>query len=127
MIQASLFLAQTPAAQPQSSPFNMFWPMILIFVMMYFLMIRPQRKKQAELQQQINNLRGGDTVVTSGGLHGLVVSVQDRTVTLKIADNVKVKVEKSGVAGILKKSSEPDVIEADAEVSPPDSPPDNKS
>jgi preprotein translocase subunit YajC len=109
-----VILLADAAAQGQGSPFSMFIPMILIFVMMYFLMIRPQRRKQAELQQQISNLRGGDTVVTAGGIHGHVVSTQERTVTLKIADNVKIKVEKSGIAAILKKSADADVIEAEA-------------
>lgn len=114
-----LFLAQNGAA-PQGSGFATFIPMILIFVMMYFVMIRPQRKKQMELQQQIANLRGGDTVVTVGGIHGLVVSTQESTITLKIADNVKVKLAKSGVAGVIKKAAdaaEPEVIEAEVEPS----------
>jgi preprotein translocase subunit YajC len=119
MIPLEVILADAPPAQPPSGGGSLFGnPMIammLILVMMYFVMIRPQRKKQAELQQQINSVRGGDTVVTAGGMHGLIVSVQDRTVTLKIADNVKVKVEKSGIASVLKKSADADVIEAEAE------------
>jgi preprotein translocase subunit YajC len=119
MIPLEVILADAPPAQQPTGGGSLFGnPMIammLILVMMYFVMIRPQRKKQAELQQQINSVRGGDTVVTAGGMHGLVVSVQDRTVTLKIADNVKVKVEKSGIASVLKKSADADVIEAEAE------------
>ena len=113
MTDPAILLAEA-STQGQGSPFGMFIPMILIFVMMYFLMIRPQRKKQAELQQQIGNLRGGDTVVTAGGIHGHVVSTQERTVTLRIAENVKVKVEKTGIAAILKKSADAEVIEAEA-------------
>jgi preprotein translocase subunit YajC len=118
MTTLQLFLAQDAPGTQQpggslfSSPIVM---VVLMIVMMYFIMIRPQRKKQAELQQQISSLRGGDTVVTAGGIHGLVVSVQDRTLTLKIADNVKVKIEKTGIVGVLKKSEEAEAIEAETE------------
>ena len=101
--------------QQQGSPFGMFVPMILMFVIFYFLVIRPQRKRQQELQQQVNALRGGDTVITTAGIHGIVSSVQQTTVVVKIADNVKVKMEKSAVASIVKKSSDADVIDVSDE------------
>lgn len=85
--------------------------MILMFVVFYFIAIRPQRKKQQELQNQINAMKGGDSVVTSGGIHGVVSSLQERTITLKIADNVKIKVEKTAIAGVTKKGADAEVIE----------------
>jgi preprotein translocase subunit YajC len=112
------FLAQgtAPAAgQPQGGTFQMFVPMILMFVLFYFIAIRPQRKKQQELSAQIAALKGGDQIVTTGGLYGVVSSLQEKTITLKIADNVKIKLDKAAVAAVVKKSTDADVIEVPAE------------
>ncbi len=80
-------------------------PMLFVFAIMYFLMIRPQRKKQQDLEKQIKSLKTGDRVVTSGGIHGVVANVKGDTSTvlsLKIADNVKIEIEKSAVATVLR-------------------------
>ena len=77
-------------------------PMTLIFVMMYFVMIRPQKKRQMEQQRLINALKTGDRVVTNAGIHGLISNVKDATVILKVADNVKIEMEKSAVTTVLK-------------------------
>jgi preprotein translocase subunit YajC len=97
----SLLLAADPAA-PQS-PFGMFVPLILMFVMFYFILIRPQRKKQKELALQISSIKKDDRVITIGGMHGMVANVKETTVILKIADNVRAEFEKSAVATIIKK------------------------
>lgn len=102
---ASLFFA---ADQQQGNPLGMFLPMIIIFVLFYFMLIRPQRRQQKEHQLKLAALRSGDEVVAAGGIHGLITNVADRTVTLKIADNVKIKVERQSVLSILKKSDEPE-------------------
>jgi preprotein translocase subunit YajC len=82
-------------------------PMVAVFVIMYFLVIRPQNKRQKQLQEMVSNLKTGDRVVTNGGIHGQVANVKDgQTLVLKIADNVKIEVEKSAVATILKDSKE---------------------
>jgi preprotein translocase subunit YajC len=119
MIHPFFLLAQnTPAGQqPQSSPLQMLVPFALMAVIFYFLLIRPQRKRQQELQAQINSLKGGDTIVTTGGMHGIVSSLQERTLTLKIADNVKIKIEKSSVASIVKRAGDAEAIEVPAEES----------
>jgi len=112
------FLAQATApatGQPQGGGFQMFVPMILMFVLFYFIAIRPQRKKQQELAAQISALKGGDQIVTTGGLYGVVSSLQEKTITLKIADNVKIKLDKAAVAAVVKKSTDVDVIEVPAE------------
>jgi len=75
-------------------------PIILIFVIFYFLLIRPQQKKQKEHQAMITNLKKGDKVVTSGGIYGLVEQVGEKTVTLKIAENTKVKFSKQYIAAV---------------------------
>ena len=105
MISTLLFFAADEA--PQGNIFQSMLPMVLIFVLFYFMLIRPQRRQQKEHQMKLAALKTGDEVIACGGLHGLVTNVAERTVTLKIADNVKVKVEKQSVAVILKTSDEP--------------------
>lgn len=77
-----------------------FVPIILVFAIFYFLLIAPMRKRQKALQGLVENLKKGDRVVTNGGLYGSVASVEEKTVLLKLADNVKVKVAKSAIAGL---------------------------
>lgn len=71
-------------------------------VIFYFMLIRPQRLKQKEMEKLINSLKTGDAVVTSGGIHGRVGSVKEKTIILKIADNVRIELDKSAVATVLK-------------------------
>jgi preprotein translocase subunit YajC len=104
---ASLFFAEGESAQ-QGGGLGMFLPMIIIFVLFYFMLIRPQRRQQKAHQMRLSALKSGDEVVTNGGIHGLITNVADRTITLKIADNVKIKVERQCIATILKKVDEPE-------------------
>ena len=76
-----------------------FIPLILIFVIFYFLLIRPQQKKAKEHQAYLANLKKGDSVVTSGGLHGLITGLTDTVATLEIADNIRVKVSRHHIHG----------------------------
>ncbi|KPJ59765.1 MAG: hypothetical protein AMJ46_09725 [Latescibacteria bacterium DG_63] len=73
---------------------------LIIFGIFYFLLIRPQMKRQKEHQAMVSSLRKGDKVVTTGGVHGTVVGVKDDIAVLKIADQVKIEVSKSCVATI---------------------------
>ena len=82
-----------------------FLPLIIIFVIFYLLIIRPQRVKERKHQQMLQELKKGDQVVTNGGLHGTIVGVQDDIVVLRIAENVKVEVSRSAIA-FLKKGGE---------------------
>jgi preprotein translocase subunit YajC len=79
-----------------------FAPIILIFVIFYFLLIRPQQKRQKEHQSMVNELKKGDSVVTAGGIHGTVTGVADNIATVEIANNVRIKVTKSSVAAVKK-------------------------
>lgn len=81
-------------------------PFVLMFVIMYFVLIRPQRKRQKELQAQIEALRTGDRIITIGGMHGLVTNVKERTIVLKVADNTKVEFEKSAVQTVVRKKDD---------------------
>ena len=91
------------AAAPQgggmfgSGGMGMLLPMLLIFVVFYFFMIRPQTKKQKEIQRQREAMKTGDRVVTSGGIYGKVKDIKDKTVTVEIADNVRITVDKNSV------------------------------
>jgi preprotein translocase subunit YajC len=75
-------------------------PLILIFVVFYFLLIRPQQKKAKEHRQMLENLKKGDKVITGGGIYGVVESVGNNTIVLKIAENVKVKFGKGYIAAV---------------------------
>jgi preprotein translocase subunit YajC len=100
-------LAQAQPAAPAPAPgpgggLISFVPFIFIFIIMYFLLFRPQKKRQQEQQRLVAALKTGDKVVTNAGIHGLIVNVKDTTVMLKVADNVKIEVEKSAVTNVLK-------------------------
>ena len=77
-------------------------PLLFIFAIFYFLLIRPQRKQEKTRQNMVNNLSKNDEIVTTGGIHGTVVNVKDRTVIVRIDDNVKMEMEKSSVAYVKK-------------------------
>ncbi len=90
---------------------NQFVLMGLMFIMMYFLLIRPQRLRQKEQERLISSVKVGDHVIMNGGEHGIITSTKDRSVMVKIADNVKVEYERSAIASVSKKS---DVVDATA-------------
>ena len=90
--------AQTAAAGPMDGVMQ-FLPIILMFVVLYFLMIRPQQKKAKEHQNYLANLKKGDKVITGGGIHGQIASLTDTVVTLEIAENVRIKVNRGAIAG----------------------------
>ncbi|MBA3543615.1 MAG: preprotein translocase subunit YajC [Chthoniobacterales bacterium] len=98
------FLAQAPAAPAGAgpNPLASFIPIILIFIIMYFVLFRPQMRRQKELQKLVASLKTGDRVVTSSGIHGMITNVKDTTVTVKVADNVKLEMEKSAVSTVVK-------------------------
>ena len=75
---------------------------ILLIVIFYFVLIRPQKKRQQEQQRLMGSLKTGDRVVTNSGMHGLIANVKETTVMLKVADNVKIELEKSAITNVLK-------------------------
>ena len=81
-----------------------FIPLIFLFVVFYFLLIRPQRKKQQEHQLMIAGIKKNDEVVTVGGMHGVVVNVKERTFVLRVDDNTKVEIDKTAVSYKVAKS-----------------------
>jgi preprotein translocase subunit YajC len=79
-----------------------FAPLILVFVVFYFLLIRPQQQKAREHRTMLENLKKNDEVITSGGLYGRVVALEPRIVTLEIADNVRVRVDRPQIASLAR-------------------------
>ena len=77
------------------------WMFLLPFAIMYFLIIRPQQKKQKEHREMIQNLKKGDRVITGGGIHGRVTGMDDATFTVEIADKVRVKINRGNVAAVV--------------------------
>jgi preprotein translocase subunit YajC len=97
--------AQAAGAPSAGAAFAQFLPIILIFVIFYFLLIRPQQKKMKEHRAMVEGLRRGDQVVTSGGIVGKVSKVQeDNMVEVEIAEGVKVKVIKHTISQVLNKT-----------------------
>lgn len=100
-------LAQTQTGSPgggagSGAGFNLFVPLIFFVIIFYFVLIRPQSQRQKQQQQLINTLKTGDRVVTSSGIHGLIANVKDSTVIVKVADNVKMEMDKSAIATVVK-------------------------
>ncbi len=122
-MNAQLYIILAADPPEGGSPFGgIMVPMILMLVMMYFIMIRPQQKKQKAQRDLIDNLKIGDEIVTAGGIHGIVANKSDLTVTVKVQDGVKIKFEKSSVTQVYKsKDKGEDSTEVEAEVIEEDS------
>jgi preprotein translocase subunit YajC len=88
-------LAQAPA-----SGFTMFLPLVLIMVIFYFLMIMPAQRRQKKVAQMLKELKNGDKVITTGGIYGMIVGLEDDAVQLRIAEQVKMKISRSAIAGL---------------------------
>jgi len=86
--------------QGQGSGLMSFLPLILIFIIFYFLLIRPQQKRAKEQKTMLDNLKKGDKVITSGGEYGVIEEVKTHTVTVKIAENVRVKYGKAYIVAL---------------------------
>ena len=89
-----------------SGGFMGFVPLILMFVIFYFLLIRPQQKRTKEHRQMVSNLKKGDRIVTSGGIHGRITGMDESTLTVEIADKVRVKVARANVANLAQPASQ---------------------
>ena len=83
---------------PAVNPFANLLPLVFIFIIFYFLLIRPQKSKEKEHQKMLKELDKNDEVVTSSGIHGTIVNIKDKTLILRIDDNVKIEVEKNCIA-----------------------------
>lgn len=97
-----LAMGNTPQGTESTAPgWVTFLPIILVFVIFYFILIRPQQRQQKEQQKLVESVKGGDQVLLSSGIYGVVTEVKDKTLLVKIADNVKVKVLRTAVAQVI--------------------------
>ena len=92
--------AMAQPAEGGAQGFSAFIPLILIFVIFYFLLLRPQQKKAKQHREMLDSLKQGDMVITSGGLHGKIAGLTDTIATLEIADKVRVKVSRSQISAL---------------------------
>ncbi len=106
MINIAYAMGQGGAAGQGAGGFSAFVPLILMFVVFYFLLIRPQQKKTKEHREMIILLKKGDRIVTSGGLHGRITAVGETTMTVEIAEKVRVKVSRGNIANLAQPSSQ---------------------
>src|SRR6202041_3949081 len=98
-IMASANLALGLLAQAQPSGIALFLPLILIMVIFYFLMIMPAQRRQKKVAEMLRNLKTGDKVITNGGIYGTIVGLDDDSVQLRIAEQVKIKKSRAAIAG----------------------------
>jgi preprotein translocase subunit YajC len=109
MLLTSLFTFALKAEAPtrgQGSLFTALIPFILVFVIFYLLIIMPQRKRQKRHQEMVQQLKPGEKIITTGGIHGTVMGVQQDKIEVKIASNVKIDISKNAVAAVLSEKKE---------------------
>lgn len=94
--------AKAAAGPPPEPGFMAFLPFILMFVVFWFLMIRPQQKKMKDQQDMQTSLKKGEEVITQSGIFGKITGVNDKVITLEVADNVRLKMLKSQVSAVVK-------------------------
>ena len=108
-----LAMFSPPAGQeqdPRAAMLQMVVTFGILGVMFYFLLIRPQQKQRKDQEALIKNVKTGDKVLMNNGIYGIVTNVKDKTLMVKIADNVKVEVLKSAVSSVVQKSAEVESI-----------------
>ncbi len=88
----------------QGGGLGAFVPLIIMFAIFYFLLIRPQQKKAKQQRAMLAAVKKGDKVISSGGLHGLVTGITDDVVTIEIAPKVRVKISRGSIGGVIKKA-----------------------
>jgi len=109
MFQSAAYaMGQAPQVEGQAapSPIISFIPIILMFAIFYFLLIKPQQKRQKEHEKMLSEIKKNDDIITTGGIHGTIVNVKDKTFVLRVDDNVKIEISKSAVSAVKKKAGE---------------------
>jgi preprotein translocase subunit YajC len=104
----SFFISNAMAeagASSQPGIFEVLFPFIILFVVFYFLLIRPQSKRAKEHRKLVEALAKGDEVMTQGGIYGKITEVGEEALTVEIADNLQVKVQRAAVASVLPKGT----------------------
>jgi len=99
--------AQAAPGAGGPGPLMTVFPFILIFVIMYFMVIRPQQKKSKEHQEMLNKIKKNDEVMTSGGIYGKVVDLKETVVTLEVAPNVRIRVHRPQISAVISADKAP--------------------
>lgn len=108
MIGVAYAMAQGGGAPAQGGGgFSAFVPLILMFGIFYFLLIRPQQKKAKEHRSMIDSLKKGDRIITSGGIHGRITGLDENTLRVEIADKVQIKINRGNVAQLMQGGAAP--------------------
>src|SRR5664280_3250222 len=97
---------------PRAGILNMVFMFVILGVMFYFLLIRPQQKQRKEQEALLKNIKTGDKILMNSGIYGIVSNVKDKSLMVKIADNVKIEVLKSAVGSVVQKSAESEAVAA---------------
>lgn len=105
MIDIAYAMGKSGASQGVGGGFMGLMPIILMFAIFYFLLIRPQQKKTKQQREMIDNLKKGDRVITSGGICGHITAVEDSTITVEIADRVRIKLTRSSISALSNQQS----------------------
>ena len=105
-------LTLAEAAPAQQSPFGMMGMMAIVFAIMYFMLIRPQKRREKERKAMISAVKSGSRVLLTSGIMGHITTVKDQTLIVRIADNVKVEVVKTAISQVLEKDETPSEIES---------------
>ena len=100
LIDSAHAMGAAPDGAEGGNPILSLLPFILMFVVLYLLILRPQIKKQKNQQKMVDELKKGDAVVTSGGIHGVITNLKDEVMVLKVAENVKIEVSRSAVSRV---------------------------
>lgn len=100
---SGLFTLAAGAGQGAGGPWGMLFPMLVIFGIMYFMIIRPQQRREKERKEMIEKIKSGDRVIFCGGILGSIANIKDQTFVVKIADNVKIEVARSAVSRVVDK------------------------
>ena len=104
----------SPGQGQQQDPIMAFLPLILIAFIFYFLIYRPQKKRQKERESLVSKMEKGDKVITSSGIHGTVAQVEDTTILVQVSDTTKIRFEKSSVNAVTPKNSAKAEVRAEA-------------
>ena len=107
MIGIAYAMGQGGAGAEGGGGFASFIPLILMFAIFYFLLIRPQQKKTKEHREMVSNLKKGDRIVTGGGLFARVTGLDENTLTVELADKVRVKMQRASVATLVQSAPQP--------------------
>ena len=102
----SLLMGMSPGGAEGANPIMSFLPLIAIIAIFYFLILRPQSKKQKDTQKMLAALKKGDRVITIGGIHGVISNVKETTVIVKVDDNVKLEFSRSAISNVSSQAKE---------------------